>query len=184
MTEDFRLEAVTNSNAGYKRIKKLYLEAFPADERAPMFLIKRRAAQHKADSWNMYDGSEWVGWTYIITHDSMAYIFYLAIDDAKRGQGYGTAALQAIRQKYANYRIFLSLEALDKDADNYRQRLKRHAFYEKNGLKDLPHKIREASVVYSVMGFDDEIKPEEYKAILETYTGKFFGMFLKTEMID
>lgn len=184
MTDTFRLEAAPNRRAEYKRIKKLYKEAFPADERAPLMLMKRRAAQRKADSWNMYDGDEWIGWTYVITYDSMAYIFYLAIDNAKRGRGYGTAALEAIREKYKKHRIFLALEQLDKEAENYEQRLGRHAFYEKNGLKDLPHKIREASVVYSVMGFDDEIKPEEYKTMLDAYTGKFFGMFLNTEMID
>ena len=53
-------------------------------------------------------------------------------------------AIEALKKQYHGSRFFLALETLDKAADNYEQRVKRHSFYEKCGLSDMPYKLKEA----------------------------------------
>jgi GNAT superfamily N-acetyltransferase len=180
---NIKLIPVPNSRKEYKRIKNLYKEAFPADERAPLFLMKKRAAKNKGDSWNVYDGDRWIGWVYMITTDDLAYVNYLAMDNSQRGKGYGVYVIEEIKKKYAGKKVFLALEQLDPKADNYEQRLKRHAFYERCGLKDLPYKIKEASVVYSIMGTGETVEPEEYKKMMDDFLGPFFTRLIDTRIL-
>lgn len=178
-----KLVRAENSRKEYKRIKKLYNEAFPADERAPLFLLKKRAKQKKGDSWSIYDGSEWIGWIYMITYKNLAYVNYLAIDNQYRGKGYGIYAIEELKKKYKGKNIFLALEQLDSKAENYVQRLKRHDFYERCGLKDLPYKIKEATVVYAIMGTGETVEPEEYKEMMDKFLGRIFTRLVDARML-
>ena len=180
---NIKLLPAPGSRIEYKRIKKLYREAFPADERAPLFLLKKRAVQKKGDSWNVYDGERWIGWVYMIAYKELAYINYLAIDSSKRRKGYGVYVIEEIKKKYAGKKVFLALEQLDTKAENYEQRLKRHAFYERCGLHDLPYKIKEASVVYSIMGNGEAVEPEEYKEMMDKFLGPFFTRLIDTRIL-
>ncbi len=180
---DIRLVPVENSRKEYARIKKLYKEAFPPEERAPFFLLKRRAAQKKGDSWNVYDGSRWIGWAYMIRYKDLAYVNYLAMDNLQRGKGYGVYVIEELKKKYAGQKFFLALEQLDPNAENYEQRVKRHAFYERCGLKELPYKIKEASVVYSIMGTGETVEPEEYNEMMDTFLGGFFTRLIDTRIL-
>ena len=157
--------------AAKKRLKKMYLEAFPAEERAPFWRLWRRAAQGHAEFWCLADGREPVGMAYIIRDQRLAYLFYLAIDRSMRGRGYGTAALDALRGKYAGSRLFLALEAPDLSAPNCAERVRRHEFYRRCGLEDLPHRIKEMSVVFNVMGIGGPVQPEEYRSLLDRWLG-------------
>ena len=145
----------------YPALKKLYTEAFPAEERAPFWVLTRRARQGRGDFWVLRDGSRFAGLAYVICRADMAYVFYLAVEKEMRGRGLGTQAVRALIRAYEGKRLFLALERLDETAPNYAQRLSRHAFYERCGLRDLPHYIKEANVVYAIMGTGGPIRPEE-----------------------
>ncbi len=180
---DIKLVLAQNSRREYKRIKKLYKEAFPPDERAPFFLLKKRAARKKGDSWNVYDGSKWIGWAYMVTYKDLAYLNYLAIDNSQRGKGYGVYVIEELRKMYAGKKFFLALEQLNKNAENYEQRVKRHAFYERCGLTDLPYKIKEGTVVYSIMGTGETVEPEEYREMMDDFLGGFFTRLIDTRIL-
>ena len=165
------MKLIKASQQAYVQLKKLYTEAFPENERAPFWLLRRRAEQGRAEFWSLMDGEMWAGMAYVVRHQDMAYLFYLAVDSQARGKGYGTKAIEALKEHYKGCRLFLALETLDKTAENYEQRVKRHAFYEKCGLTDLPYHIKEASVVYAVMGIGGNVYPEEYKAMIDQYLG-------------
>ncbi len=153
------------------RIKRLYYDAFPADERAPFRMLKSRAKRGRADFLSLYNNDEWVGLTYIVTHEDLAYIFYLAVDNEQRGKHYGTQAILAIIERYKGKRVFLALEDWNEECDNKQQRIKRHNFYKNCGLSDLPYKLKEANVVYSIMGVGGKVEPEEYKRLINRYLG-------------
>ena len=175
---------VTPKSKNLRKIKKLYKTAFPKDERAPFWLLTKRAKSDCADFWALYDGEEFIGMAYVVRYEALAYLFYLAIDDGKRGKGYGTKAITELKARYGGGKLFLALEQLDESAPNYEQRLKRHAFYESCGLHDLPHKIKEASVVYAVMGFGEAVEPEEYEEMMKRYLGGFLYKTVDVRMID
>ena len=162
---------VINKKNEYKRIKALYLEAFPPEERAPFHMMKSRAKRKKADCWNFIEDGKWIGFAYVISYENLAYLFYFAIDEKLRGNGYGSTAIKAIADKYQDKKFFLALENWREEADNSTQRIKRHEFYKKNGMKDLPYKLKEAGVVYVLMGNGDKIEPEEYRLLIDNWLG-------------
>jgi GNAT superfamily N-acetyltransferase len=153
------------------RLKNLYEEAFPEDERAPFWMLKKRAFQNRADFWNLYDNDTWTGMAYVVTHADLAYVFYFAIDKKLRGQHYGTAAIKAILEQYPDKRVFLALEDWEERCENKEQRTKRHDFYLRCGLKDLPYRLQEATVTYRIMGVGTAVQAEEYKAMMDDYIG-------------
>ena len=178
-----QLVKVSKDIKEYKSIKNLYKKAFPIDERAPFWLLMRKANQSSADFWALYDEKEWIGIAYVVRYKQLAYIFYLAIAQEKRSKGYGEKVMNTLKDYYNGNRLFLALEALDETANNYEQRVKRHSFYEKCGLSDLPYKIKEAFVIYDIMGIGGIVEPEEYRGMIEHYLGKFFSKMIDMRII-
>lgn len=178
-----QLVKVSKDIKEYKAIKSLYKQAFPIDERAPFWLLMRKANQSVADFWALYDEKDWIGIAYVVRYKQLAYIFYLAIAQKKRSKGYGEKVMNTLKDYYNGNRLFLALEALDETANNYEQRVKRHSFYKKCGLSDLPYKIKEASVIYDIMGTGGTVEPEEYQEMIENYLGKFFSKVIDMRII-
>jgi len=166
-----------------KQLKKIYEEAFPANERAPFWLLIRRAFQHRADFWSLYDNDTWTGLAYVVTHADLAYIFYFAIDKELRGKNYGTAAIKAILEQYPGRRVFLALEDWEEKCENKEQRIKRHNFYLRCGLKDLPYKLQEATVIYRIMGIGGTVEAEEYKSMINSYIGWPFKYLFQMRIV-
>ena len=172
------------SKKDYKRIKKLYFSAFPAEERFPFFLMRRRALSGKAEMLNITENDEWIGFVYMICDDSLAYIFFFAIDEKYRGRGYGTAAIKDVIARYKGRRVFLALEDWNEQSPNREQRVKRHDFYRNCGLFDLDHRIKELSVVFSAMSAGGAIEPHEYDALTDKWLGGLLKRIIDMRMID
>ena len=172
------------SKADFKVIKKLYIKAFPPEERPPFFIMRTKALQGKGKFLIAESGSTFIGFAYLVTHLDMAYLFYFAIDESKRGMGYGSKTLQLLQEKYKGKRLFLAREQLDENAGNYEERLKRHSFYLHNGFIDLPCRLKEANVIYDLMSNGEMIAPSEYDALISQWSGKFMKKIIDMRIID
>ena len=166
------------------RIRGLYTEAFPPEERAPYRLLRRRARRGKADLWSLYDGDGWAGFAYVLTYADLAYLLFLAVVPEKRGGGAGTGAVRALRETYAGRRLFLALEEPDPRAKNAAQRERRHAFYERCGMRDLKHRVREFGAEFGTMGLGGPVEPEEYNAMADAWLGWPARLFLRMRMVE
>lgn len=173
---------IITQKSEFDAVERIYNEAFPDNERAPIKMLTKRARQGKADFLGIYDGEKIVGMCYVVCCRDLAYLFYIAVEKSLRGKGFGTEAIAALLEKYRGKRFFLALEQLDKTADNYTQRVKRHEFYKSCGLHDLPFKLKEGSVTFSAMGAKSStdnsgesftVKPGEYKELTDRYLGFF-----------
>ena len=173
-----------NAASEKKKVRKLYLGAFPKEERVPFMLLAAREKKGNSELLEIKDGDTFVGMVSVLRYKDLAYIFYLAIDDGLRGRGYGSRVLSSLKERYRDCRIFLAREQLDKDADNYEQRVSRHRFYQKNGLVDFPCKITEQGVVFDVMGIGDDVKAEEYDALITLWAGRFFRKLFDMRIIE
>ena len=172
-----------NNKDELSRTKKLYLEAFPPDERAPFSVLIKRAKKGKADMFSLVHQDIWCGMAYIVRYKDLAYLFYFAVSPELRGQGLGSMAIRAILEKYKGERVFLALEDWTSESDNKDQRLKRHQFYLSCGLNDLPYHIKEANVIYAIMGNNGKVEPEEYKALINNYLGFFMRHIVDMRII-
>lgn len=155
----------------YGKISRLYKKVFPADERAPMWVLTTKSGRENVDFWGLYANGEWFGLAYVVSDESVSYLFYFAVEESMRKKGFGSKSLQALKKKYSDRRFFIALEQLDEAAENYDERLKRRNFYLRNGLKPINCTIREATVIYDVMGTGN-IEPEEYESLMRNYLGK------------
>lgn len=176
-----RVRRVQKRLPEYRKVKALYRSAFPADERIPFWLFMWKAKRKGVDFLSFYEGAQWVGFSYIISVPGLSYVFFLAVDDMVRGSGYGSRILTIIKRHYAGNRIFLAIEQLDPKAGNYKQRLKRRSFYEKNGFAFLGQKVKEGNVTYQLMGIGGSVDGKEYKRLMSGYLGRLFGKFVKIE---
>lgn len=158
-------------SADFGKIRKLYNTAFPADERAPMWLLAAKSYKKDVDFWSLYRDGNWFGMAYVLNYNDLSYLFYFAVSESERGKGLGSAALRSLKKMYEGRRLFLALEQLDENAGNCSERLKRRSFYLKNGLEPINCTIRECKVVYDVMGVGGDVLPLEYEKMMRNYLG-------------
>ena len=167
----------------YPKISHLYKTAFPADERAPIWVLTYKSDRENVDFWGLYANDEWIGLAYAITENDLTYLFYLALAEDVRGKGLGSKALRALLRYYEGKRFYIALEQLDPSAENIEERKRRRQFYLKNGLKPIKRTIREASVVYDVMSTGD-VQPEEYKRMMTNYLGRRVARLVSMDVVE
>lgn len=155
-----------------KKVTKLYNEAFPKDERIPIWLLKILVRKNKAKFYGIYDNEKFVGLVYNIFYKDIVFVFYLAIDKGTREQGYGTKVLDSIKQKYKNSRIILCIEPVDENSDNYEQRVKRKNFYLKNEFEDSNYIIKERNIIYEMLYYNENVALQEFEEMMKNYFGK------------
>ena len=166
------LKRVKTSLPEYKKVKELYLTAFPPEERPPFFLIMSKTGKRDVDFWSIYADERWVGLAYVISQGDLSYLNYLAVSESERGKGCGSAIMRTLKRMYEGQRLFLALEQLDEASPNNNERIKRRQFYAKNGLKPINFMIQEGSMIYDVMGTSEALCPEEYDKLMTDYFGR------------
>lgn len=167
----------------YAAIKNLYGSAFPKEERAPFWLVRKRAKQNRAAILVAENNGEFIGFLYTVEYKNSVYLFYFAVESGKRGGGNGSEILKLLKEYYKGKTIFLAREPLDDSAENNEQRVRRRNFYIKNGYIDLPYKILEKSVIYDLMSTDENFNPEDYDALIKNWAGKLLSLLVKMEIL-
>ena len=99
-------------------------------------------------------------------------VFFLAIEEEKRGKGYGTEVLKELRKMYPDLAISLMIEDPEEtDAENLNERINRLKFYERNGFQRLSIKINEAGVNYELLGTEDTVTQADFLMMMKDYVG-------------
>ena len=166
-------------------VSKLYLSAFPEDERPPLFVFYNAVYKFKRNQViGYYDNGEFIGFVYLVFYRSILYIAFFAVSPNKRGQGYGTAILNDIRDSYPNITKLLCFEEVDTKYVDHDVRLRRQNFYFRNGYIDNNMKTREGDVVYqSAYIGKNPITFKTYKMIFDhTYGAGAHKKYLKEEL--
>lgn len=177
------LKRIRKHIPAYGDARRLYRDAFPPDERAPFFMLARKAEKGLADWWGIYEGDEWTGFFYVVADARLAYVFYFAIDGQKRGRGCGTRALAALRAQYEGSRIFLAAEAIDPEAENYAERVRRKRFYLRGGMEELHTCVQEGSVVYELLGMGGRVSGREYSRLIRKWAGPLLSRMVVMKML-
>ena len=151
------------SRRDWKRIKKLYMSAFPKCERKPFAIIRYKQYKRAADVWMLEDAGEFIGLAITMNGPDLVLLDYFAIDDTKRGKGYGSKALKLLQERYAGYRFFLEIERTDVEADNIEERKRRKSFYLQNGMTELKVHAVLFGVKMELLGYQCEVNFEEYR---------------------
>ncbi|AIG65631.1 GNAT family N-acetyltransferase [Weissella tructae] len=151
---------------------KIYVEAFPAYERAPLEDLLSLANETEEVLMQIIcDDDKQVG---IILLTNMApekaFILYLAMDADQRGQGYGSMVLPALQEIFPAG-LILETEELDAAADNATQRERRYGFYQRNGMLDSSFMSYSLGGIFHLMRSTDSITTDDYLKALDYLNG-------------
>jgi len=67
--------------------------AFPVEERVPFWFLMAKSKRKNAGFYGIYEKEKWVGFVYIVSYQDIRYVFYLAVSEKERGEGYGSKIL-------------------------------------------------------------------------------------------
>ena len=156
------------------QIKGLYLSAFPKEEQMPWPLVRLLICQRDVDVHGYYDGGRFCGFTFSAATEDVLFILFFAVADDCRGQGYGSAILKLLKDEKPGRSIVLNVELLDPEAENYDQRLRRMAFYRKNGFYDTGYDIDEVGGTFRVLATRQELDVPGYLRVFHKLS---FGLW-------
>ena len=135
MNHPLHTKTIFPFTALFWRVKNLYESSFPVQERISWPWMVWMALLGQADFLAYFDGQDFAGFSYSLRSKTSYYLLFLAIPAQQQSKGYGRQILQAVARRAGKRPIYLVIEPLDESADNYSQRLKRLAFYERNGYQ-------------------------------------------------
>lgn len=156
---------VLAGDENYSRVIDLYKTAFTTVRHVPTWILKLKLRKGKSGFDSIYDADTWLGLIYTTEHKETVFVHFFAISDSIRSGGYGSKVLNFLKAKHLGKRIILNVENLNEQENNYSQRVKRRAFYEKNGFVSSGYVIEDSSEQLDMLIFGGSINKEEIEVI-------------------
>ena len=147
----------------WMELYRLYMEAFPAAERKPIWMILKMYRKGKTDIWCLEKDGKFVGLGITINSKDLILLDYFAVKKNRRGTGIGSAAIKTLIQQYSGKGFFLEIESTLEEAPNRLQRAKRKQFYLSSGLEELHVTAKLFGVNMELLGICCRLTYESYK---------------------
>ena len=170
---------VPNEGPITDKIKEIYERSFPPEEQIPLPELLKASElpevsfvawvdqSHPADE----DGAAGVvALTFSFVFPDLFYLGFLAVDGSARSAGYGSRILTHFRERHGDVPQLLEIEPLEREAGNYQQRVRRLAFYERNGFTVTNMITHEADQTYRVLARDGIVAPQRLEEALNSVT--------------
>ena len=146
-------------------IEALYLAAFPREERKPFSLMQKKCEEGSMEMLAIEEDGRFLGLAIMILHGEIALLDYLAVSPDCRGEGVGTKTLAALKERYPDRHLLIEIEDPNEPADNTAERVRRRAFYLRNGMTPMPYKIWLFGIKMLVLTDGAPIPFDRYHAI-------------------
>ena len=127
---------ITAENANDGQLRLLYETAFPKEEQIPWDDLVRLIGEMNLDFTAYYEGEDFVGFTIVYPRPSFNWYWYFAVKEELRGKGLGQQILNQLIDKYKGQSWVLDMESPRQECANKEQRLRRQAFYLRNGFRE------------------------------------------------
>lgn len=153
------LERYANiSKEDREAMKGIYESSFPKEERFD-YSILEWCCNRTASLYGIYADKELVGMCFMEDFPSggITYLMYFAIDNDRRGEGIGTAALKVISR--SNEKVFLCIERPNGNTMMGKNAAIRKQFYLNNGFYSTNVFIEDGGVQYEFMSTAEGWKP-------------------------
>ena len=167
-------EHILEEKTDFSEANRLYRAAFPKEERVPLGLLRLLTLRRGVDLTCYREGETFCGFTYTVTEGNVVFVLFFAVDEALRGQGYGSSILKFLREKNPGKTVILNVEPLDPEAENAEERVRRVRFYEKNGFFDAGYDIDEIGGTFRVFATEKCI---DVNAYLKVFGRMSFGFW-------
>ena len=149
--------------------KTLFVTAFPEEERPPFEVA---VAWEKTLFYEISEDNEFLGLVVLLPFRDMLYIFFLAVEASKRGQGIGGNVLKEVCSWYPDKRAYLLVDEPTEDYPDYELRKRRVGFYKRNGFHLQEDKVVEYEVTYQMMNRGARVEPSEFFDAMKDLIGE------------
>lgn len=174
---------ITKNHRDIDLVRTLYQASFPENERVPLWLLLQMAKKRCIDFLGFYDEGLFVGFMYVVTNEDLTLVLYLAVNDRIQSKGYGTRMLDHLEARCPGNRVILDIEEVNEASSNNEQRIKRRAFYVKNGFISAGFKVVERGVVCETLVKNGSCTPMEYEAVSRLQRGWLLYWLTKPKFI-
>lgn len=162
----------------FSNLKKLYYKSFPPQERISLWLLMVNSWR-RLGRWHLYqEKGNLIAFAYTVETAELYFILLLAVAPEHQSQGYGSLILQELIQTAGLKSVLITIEPMDQQSENYSQRLKRLAFYEKNSFELTNHYYHEGEETYQIITKNSKTELEKFEKIMQ----RFFGKSLKIKV--
>jgi GNAT superfamily N-acetyltransferase len=178
------LRPLNQNEDNYSKVIDLYKKAFSTSQRVPTWILKFKLRKGKAGFNVLYADDTWIGLIYTTEFQDIVLVHFFAISESFRSSGYGSKVMDSMKVMHAGKRIVLNIEKLDEQERNFEQRIKRKAFYEKNGFSSSGYFVKEPGEKLEMLIFGGSISKEEIEAMYKNLFGSFIGFLLRPQIIN
>lgn len=158
---DIRLERCKGT-AQWLAVYRLYLRSFPRAERKPFRAILDIHNSGRGDVWYCTNGGKFIGFASTVCGKDLVLVDYLAVSPSRRDGGAGSGILAGLKRQYVDKHLFLEIESVWENVPDRDARLRRKAFYLRNGFTPMKLMIWLFGVKMEVLGMDCSFTFEEY----------------------
>ncbi len=171
-----KLIKITHLTADKAKLYSLAKEAFPSKEEYlnPDKLIKMQE-KGEIEYLATYDDKIFIGFIITKLYKKMVYLFFFAIEASLRNNGYGSKALQLLKQYYKDYIHTVDLELVDNNAPNNLQRISRRNFYLRNGYLSTGKGLEYFNTKYEILCREKDFDINTFKEMLNNIKIKGFN---------
>lgn len=161
------------------KVQEIYERSFPPEEQIPLPELLESAELDEVSFVAWVDDSlpagktgadNVVALTFSFAFHDLFYLGFLAVDGRTRSAGYGSRILTHFRERYGDVPQLLEIEPVVREAGNYQQRVRRLAFYERNGFTVTNMLTHEADQTYRVLARGGIVSPQRLEEALNSVT--------------
>ena len=181
MTINFR--TLSKKDENYSNVFDLYEKAFSDAQRVPPQILRYRMRNGKAGFNIIYEHDNWIGFIYNVEYMDIVFVQFFAISELCRSRGYGSKVMDLMRELHSGKRIVLNIEELDEKAQNHQQRIKRKAFYEKNGFKPSGYIVKESAQRLEMLVQGGAVSKQEIEKMYKYLMGNMLGFLFGPKVI-
>ncbi|MBQ1272640.1 MAG: GNAT family N-acetyltransferase [Clostridia bacterium] len=166
----------TPSRWNFWRLYRLYHKAFPLSEKKPFGVMVQKRKEGSMEIMTAEDdGGNFLGIVITILHNDIVLLDYLAVSPACRGQGVGSEILRLLNERYEGKRILLEIEDPEEPCNNQEDRLRRKAFYLRNGWSVRNYKVWLFGIKMLILTNGADVSFEEYHEIFDAVFSPSIG---------
>ena len=155
---------------GDHAVKEIYFSSFPKEERMPYPLMRLLSLGRSTAFLSFREGDVPRGLAYLAALDSIVFVMFLAVNPALRSRGYGSEILRKLEELYPGRKLILSIERCDVPAPNHDLRVRRKAFYLKNGFVETGYFVELSRVKQELLIKNGAFDRAEFLSFLKKYS--------------
>lgn len=144
-----------------KKIEKLYIEAFPENERFSFSKMIKNENGHY-ETFGFYRDETFCGFAILLNSEDISHILYIATLPELRGMGLGAKALSALGRIKKDMRIIVDIERELPDCEENELRRRRKNFYIRNSYAETDIRYRWQDESYEILSCGGNVSKEDF----------------------